>query len=57
MSVSVKIYAVSGAIRRMGMAKAKSIYIFGAEPQSGKWVVLLGIIELFYRRSRKINVI
>jgi len=39
------------------MPKAKSIYIFGAEPESGKSVVLLGIMELLSRRSVKINVI
>jgi len=38
------------------MPKAKCIYIFG-EPQSGKSVVLLGIMELLSRRSRKINFI
>jgi len=38
------------------MPKAKSIYIFG-EPQAGKSVILLGIMELLPRRSRKINVI
>jgi len=39
------------------MSKAKSIYVFGAEPQAGKSVVLLGIMELLSRRSVKINVI
>jgi len=39
------------------MPKAKSIYVFGAEPQPGKSVVLLGIMELLSRRSVKINVI
>jgi len=43
--------------RRMIMPKAKSIYIFGGEPQAGKSVVLLGIMELLSRRSVKINVI
>jgi len=42
--------------RRMIMPKAKSIYIFGAEPQAGKLVVLLGIMELLSRRSVKISV-
>ncbi len=37
------------------MAKAKSIYVFGAEPQAGKSVVLLGMMELLSWRSRKIN--
>jgi BioD-like phosphotransacetylase family protein len=32
--------------RRMGVPRAKSIYRFGAEAQSGKSVVLLGIMEL-----------
>jgi len=41
----------------MIMPKAKSIYIFGAEPQAGKSVVLLMIMELLSRRSVKINVI
>ncbi len=31
------------------MPRAKSIYIFGAEPQAGKSVVLLGIMELLSR--------
>jgi len=39
------------------MPKAKSIYVFGAEPQAGKSVVLLGIMELLSMRSVKINVI
>jgi hypothetical protein len=33
----------------MILPKGKSIYIFGAEPQSGKSVVLLGIMELLSR--------
>jgi hypothetical protein len=33
----------------MVMAKAKSIYIFGAEPQAGTSVAVLGIIELLSR--------
>ena len=37
------------------MAKAKSIYIFGAEPQSGKSVVLLGIMELLSRHVQKLG--
>jgi phosphate acetyltransferase len=37
----------------MGMARAKSIYLFGAEPQSGKSVVLLGIMELLSRHVQK----
>jgi phosphate acetyltransferase len=41
--------------RRCGMAKAKSIYIFGAEPQSGKSVVLLGIMELLSRHVQKLG--
>ncbi|HSR13579.1 MAG TPA: AAA family ATPase, partial [Thermodesulfobacteriota bacterium] len=31
------------------MPKTKSIYIFGAEPQSGKSIILLGIMELLSR--------
>jgi phosphate acetyltransferase len=37
------------------MARAKSIYIFGAEPQSGKSVVLLGIMELLSRHVQKLG--
>ena len=37
------------------MPKAKSIYIFGAEPQSGKSVVLLGIMELLSRHVQKLG--
>ena len=37
------------------MPKAKSIYIFGAESQAGKSVVLLGIMELLSRRVRKLG--
>jgi BioD-like phosphotransacetylase family protein len=40
--------------RRMVMPKAKSIYIFG-EPQSGKSVVLLGIMELLSRHVQKLG--
>ena len=36
------------------MAKAKSIYVFG-EPQSGKSVVLLGIMELLSRNVQKLG--
>jgi len=39
------------------MPKARSIYTFGSEPQAWKSVILLGIMELLPRRSRKINVI
>jgi phosphate acetyltransferase len=39
----------------MGMPRAKSIYIFGAEPQSGKSVVLLGIMELLSRHVHKLG--
>jgi phosphate acetyltransferase len=37
------------------MSKAKSIYIFGAEPQAGKSVVLLGIMELLSRHVQKLG--
>ncbi len=37
------------------MPKAKSIYIFGAEPQAGKSVVLLGIMELLSRHVQKLG--
>ncbi len=37
------------------MPKAKSIYIFGTEPQSGKSVVLLGIMELLSRHVQKLG--
>ena len=37
------------------MAKAKSIYVFGAEPQAGKSVVLLGIMELLSRHVQKLG--
>ena len=37
------------------MPKAKSIYIFGAEPQSGKSVVLLGIMELLSGHVQKLG--
>jgi len=37
------------------MPKAKSIYVFGAEPQSGKSVVLLGIVELLSRHVQKLG--
>ncbi len=37
------------------MTKAKSIYIFGAEPQAGKSVVLLGIMELLSRHVQKLG--
>jgi len=37
------------------MAKAKSIYVFGAEPQAGKSVVLLGIMELLSRHVQKLD--
>jgi phosphate acetyltransferase len=37
------------------MPAEKSIYIFGAEPQSGKSVVLLGIMELLSRRVHKLG--
>ena len=37
------------------MPKAKGIYIFGSEPQSGKSVVLLGIMELLSRHVQKLG--
>ncbi len=37
------------------MPKAKSIYIFGAEPRSGKSVVLLGLVELLSRQTAKMG--
>jgi phosphate acetyltransferase len=37
------------------MPKAKSIYIFGAEPEAGKSVVLLGIMELLSRHVQKLG--
>jgi phosphate acetyltransferase len=37
------------------MAKAKSIYVFGAEPQSGKSVVLLGIMEILSRHVQRLG--
>jgi phosphate acetyltransferase len=37
------------------MSKAKSIYIFGSEPQAGKSVVLLGIMELLSRHVQKLG--
>ena len=37
------------------MPKAKSIYIFGSEPQTGKSVVLLGIMELLSRHVQKLS--
>ena len=37
------------------MAKAKSIYVFGAEPQAGKSVVVLGIMELLSRHVQKLG--
>src|SRR5512139_1605354 len=40
---------------RMAMPKAKSIYIFGAEPQAGKSAVLLGIMELLSRHVQKLG--
>jgi phosphate acetyltransferase len=40
--------------RRTAMPKAKSIYIFG-EPQSGKSVVLLGVMELLSRHVQKLG--
>lgn len=39
----------------MVMPKAKSIYIFGSEPRSGKSVVLLGIMELLSRQVQKLG--
>ncbi|KPK94623.1 MAG: phosphate acetyltransferase [Deltaproteobacteria bacterium SM23_61] len=37
------------------MPKAKSIYVFGAEPQAGKSVVLLGIMEVLSRQVQKLG--
>jgi len=37
------------------VTKAKSIYVFGAEPQAGKSVVLLGIMELLSRHVQKLG--
>jgi len=37
------------------MAKAKGIYIFGAEPQAGKSVVLLGMMELLSRQVQRLG--
>ncbi len=37
------------------MPKAKSIYIFGSEPQSGKSVVLLGIMELLSSHVQRLG--
>jgi len=37
------------------MPRAKCIYIFGAEPQSGKSAVLLGIMELLSRKVQKLG--
>jgi phosphate acetyltransferase len=37
------------------MPKAKSIYIFGAEPQAGKSIVLLGIMELLSRHVQRLG--
>jgi len=37
------------------MPKAKSIYVFGAEPQAGKSVVLLGIMELLSRHVQRLG--
>ena len=37
------------------MPKAKSIYIFGVEPQSGKSMVLLGIMELLSRHVQNLG--
>jgi phosphate acetyltransferase len=39
----------------MVMPNAKSIYIFGAESQAGKSVVLLGIMELLSRHVQKLG--
>lgn len=39
----------------MVMPKAKSIYIVGSEPRSGKSVVLLGIMELLSRQVQKLG--
>jgi len=37
------------------MPGAKSIYIFGTEPQAGKSVILLGIMELLSRHVQKLG--
>jgi phosphate acetyltransferase len=37
------------------MLKPKNIYLFGAEPQSGKSVVLLGIMELVSRHVQRLG--
>jgi phosphate acetyltransferase len=37
------------------MARAKGIYIFGAEPESGKSVILLGIMELLSRHVQRLG--
>ena len=37
------------------MPKARSIYIFGSEPQVGKSVVLLGIMKLLSRHMHKLG--
>jgi phosphate acetyltransferase len=37
------------------MPRAKSIYIFGSEPHSGKSVVLLGIMDLLSRHVQKLG--
>ena len=37
------------------MPKAKCLYIFGAEPQSGKSAVLLGMGELLSRKVQKLG--
>jgi len=37
------------------MPRAKSIYIFGSEPRSGKSVVLLGMMELLSRHVHKLG--
>lgn len=42
-------------LRRKIMTGAKSMYIFGTEPQAGKSVVLLGIMELLSRRVQKLG--
>jgi phosphate acetyltransferase len=39
----------------MVMPKAKCIYIFASEPQSGKSVILLGIMELLSRHVQKLG--
>jgi len=37
------------------MSKAKGIYVFGSEPQSGKSIVLLGIMEFLSRHVQKLG--